>query len=229
MSTQRSVRPARPTRSTNGAARTVESPAPQTYDPKDAKRARREAALAQRERLEQQERQRRRLMWGGLAAAAVIALAALGWWLFGPTNEPRVQAIPNQGQTHIQRGQSHPPYNSVPPTSGWHWGDAVAPPGISREPIPNEMQVHNLEHGEIMVQYDCPEGCPEMISKLEEIVRSYPKKVILAPYPGIFEASQQRIALTAWTKLVYINDADEAFIRKFIRNHKDKAPEFFPD
>ena len=224
MSTQPRVRPARPTRPTNGAAGT-----PQPYDPKDAKRARREAALAQRERVEQQERRRRQLMWGGLIAAGVIALGALGWWLWGPSNEPRVQSIPIQGQTHIQRGQSHPPYNSTPPTSGWHWGDAVAPPGISREPIPAEMQVHNLEHGEIMVQYDCPQGCPEVISKLEEIVRSYPKKVILAPYPGLFEHAQQRIALTAWGKLVYINEPDEAFIRKFIRNHKDKAPEFFPD
>ena len=227
MSTQRSVRPARPTRPTNGAARTAE---PQTYDPKDVKRARREAALAQRERIEQQERRRRQLMLGGLIGAGVIALAALGWWLFGPTNEPKVQSIPNQGQTHIQRGQAHPAYNSVPPTSGWHWGDAVAPPGISREPIPAEMQVHNLEHGEIMVQYDCPQGCPEVLSKLEEIVRSYPKKVILAPYPGIVEASGgKRIALTAWTKLVYIDEANEDYIRKFIRNHKDKAPEFFPD
>ena len=92
------------------------------------------------------------------------------------------------------------------------------------------MQVHNLEHGEIMVQYDCPQGCPEVLSKLEEIVRSYPKKVILAPYPGIVEASgDKRIALTAWTKLVYVDEANEDYIRKFIRNHKDKAPEFFPD
>lgn len=223
MSTQPRVRAERQTRPTNGAD--VAAP----YDSKDAKRARREAALAQRERLERAERRRRLLIWTGAGLAALVALGALGWWLFGPTNEPPIQSIPNQGQTHIQRNAAHPPYNSVPPTSGWHYGDAVAPPGISREPILNEIQVHNLEHGEIMVQYDCPQECPEMVSKLEAIVRSYPKKVILAPYPGIFEASQKRIALTAWTKLVYVDDVDEAFIRKFIRNNKDKAPEFFPD
>ena len=216
------ARPTRPARPTNG---TPDAP----YDPKDAKRARREAALAQRERMEAAERRRRRLIWIGVAVAAIAALGALSWWLFGPTNEPQVQTLAYQGQTHIQRNDSHPPYNSVPPTSGWHWGDAVAPPGISREPIPNEMQVHNLEHGEIMVQYDCPQGCPEIISKLEDIVRSYPKKVILAPYPGLFDHSKNRIALTAWMKLVYVNDVDEAFIRKFIRNNKDKAPERFPD
>src|SRR5687768_5759384 len=102
MSTQPLMRPARTSRPTNSAAT-----APQTYDPMDAKRTRREQALAQRERLERQERRRRQLMWGGLALAGLIALGALGWWLFGPTNEPKFQSIPIQGQTHIQRWQSH--------------------------------------------------------------------------------------------------------------------------
>jgi hypothetical protein len=196
---------------------------------KDLKRARREQQLAQRERIEQAERRRRLLIWGGVALAAVAALAALGWWLFGPTEGPEVQTLPIQGQTHIARGQAHPDYNSVPPTSGWHYGDAVAPAGISREPIPNEIQVHNLEHGEIMVQYDCPNGCADIVSKLETVVRGYPKKVILAPYPGLVEKTQHTIALTAWGKLVYLDSADDAYIRRFIAQNKDKAPEFFPD
>ncbi len=29
------------------------------------------------------------------------------------------------------------------------------PMGISRSPIPNELQVHNLEDGGVMVQYNC--------------------------------------------------------------------------
>jgi hypothetical protein len=217
-STRPTTRPARS--ATNGPARP---------DSKELKRARREAQLAQRERIERTERRRRQLIWAGIVFAGVAALAALGWWLFGPTEGPRVQTIPGLGQTHIARDQSHPPYNSVPPTSGWHWGDSVAPPGVSPIPIPNETQVHNLEHGEIMVQYDCPEGCPEIVSKLEQIVRSYPKKVILAPYPGLFDQSKHKIALTAWTKLVYLDSADEGYIRRFIAQNKDKAPEFFPD
>jgi hypothetical protein len=219
MSTRPATRPAR----ANGAA------TPTYADPKDAKRARREQQLAQRERFERAQRTRQRLIWGGIAFAVVAGLGALGWWLFGPTEGPKVQSFPIQGQTHIGRGQSHPPYNSVPPTSGWHYGDAVAPPGISRDPIQNEIQVHNLEHGEIMVQYDCPNGCADMVSKLETIVRGYPKKVILAPYPGLFEQTQHTLVVSAWGKLVYLDAADEAFIKRFITQNKDKAPEFFPD
>jgi len=178
--------------------------------------------------MERAERLRRRLIWSGVALVALAGLAGLGWWLFGPSGGPKVQTFPNLGQTHIQVGQSHPQYNSVPPTSGWHYANP-APWGVSREPIPDEVQVHDLEHGGIMVQYDCPTDCPDLISKLETIGRSYPSKVIVAPYPGLVEKTQHRIALTAWTKLMNLDNPDEAQIRRFIAQNKDKAPEFFPD
>jgi hypothetical protein len=135
-----------------------------------------------------------------------------------------VRSLPIQGQQHIQIGQSHPLYNSTPPTSGWHYAQP-APWGISAVPIPNETQVHNLEHGGIMVQYDCPQGCPDIVAQLEAIARSYRSKVILAPYPGL----ERPIALTSWGKIAFLDSVDEAFIRRFIAENKDKAPEFFPD
>lgn len=196
---------------------------------KDLKRQRRQESAAIRLQAERALRRRQQLMWGGSAALIVLGLAALVFWLTRPDGgvgaSGSVQTVPIQGQAHIQRGASHPPYNSKPPTSGWHYGDAVAPAGVSANPIPNEVQVHNLEHGEIMVQYDCPEGCQDMITQLEGIVRSYRSKVILAPYPGL----DRRIALTAWGKIAFLDAVDEPFIRRFIAENKDKAPEVFPD
>ena len=202
-------------------------------DRKDLKRQRRQAQLEARARYEAAARRRRLLIWGGGVAAAVLAFAALVYWLVGPQSGSgaqtfRVQTIPIQGQQHVPRGQQHPPYNSKPPTSGWHYGDAVAPWGVATEQIPDEVQVHNLEHGGIMIQYDCPggaAGCPEMVAQLEQIVRSYRSKVILAPYQGIGHP----IALTAWRKLAYLDRVDEAFIRRFIDTNKDKGPERVPD
>ncbi len=204
-------------------------PVPDTItNRKDIKRVRREEQLAQRARMERSERTRRMLIMGGAIIAAVAALAALGWWLFGPTGGPPVQSIPIQGQVHIQRGQTHPEYNSAPPTSGWHYGDSVAPWGISRDPIVAETFVHNLEHGGVVVSYDCPSGCPDVVTKLEEIVRSYPSKVLLMPFLGLADTGHP-IAVTAWGKLAYLDTPDEGFIRSFVQRYKDKGPELVPD
>ncbi|HEV2123439.1 MAG TPA: DUF3105 domain-containing protein [Chloroflexota bacterium] len=197
-----------------------------TADRRAVKRQRREAQIAVRQRLEQSERRRKRIIWGTGIFLSIAALVALGWWLFGPIEGGEVQRIPIQGREHIERTQGHPPYNSTPPTSGWHYGDAVAPWGVSREPIANEVQVHNLEHGGILIQYDCPEGCPDIVSRLETIVRSYPSKVLLAPYPDI---PNHRIAVTAWGRIAYLDEVNEPFIRQFIQRFKDKGPEFVPD
>jgi hypothetical protein len=213
MTTQEATRPGRP-----GAV-----PA----ERRAAKRQRREAVLADRERWQRAERRRRQLIWGGAIAAAVVALAALGMWLFGPEPGPAVQTLPIQGRVHIQRGQPHPPYNSNPPTSGWHFADAVAPWGIAGEPVADEVQIHNLEHGGIVIQYDCPSGCPETVSSLEGIVRSFPSKVLLAPRPGM--NAGHPIAVTAWGRLAYLDSVDEAFIRRFVARFKDKGPEQVPD
>ena len=135
--------------------------------------------------------------------------------------------VPDQGRDHIQRGQSHPPYNSVPATSGWHYsirGVAPASWGVHDEVLPDEALVHNLEHGGVGVHYNCPGGCAELVKQLAAIVARH-DKVIMAPYPGM----DTRIALTAWNFLDGFNDFNEARITAFIDHHvsSPNAPEPF--
>ena len=68
----------------------------------------------------------------------------------------------------------------------------------------------------MVVQYNCPTPCPELVDKLKSIVNRYDRQVLLAPYPGM----KTRIALTAWTRLEAFDDFDEARIVKFIRAYK---------
>lgn len=123
-------------------------------------------------------------------------------------------AQPDLGNEHIT-----PPatatYNTRPPTSGPHYVN-LAPWGIHTEPIQNELQVHNLEDGGVMVQYDCPEGCPDLVAQLAEVVGRYPQYVILAPYPDM----DTRIALTAWGRLDAFEDFDERRVVKFIEAYR---------
>jgi hypothetical protein len=135
-------------------------------------------------------------------------------------------SIPALGNDHIATIESpHPPYNSKPPTSGPHV-PMVARWGIYRSPIPNELQVHNLEDGGVVIQYNCKE-CNDLVQKLEQLGKEYFQKaqeekkkversryehLIVAPYPGM----ESVIALTAWGKIDKLEQFDEARIKRFI-------------
>lgn len=60
----------------------------------------------------------------------------------------------SQGQEHIQNGAEHPAYNSNPPTSGWHY-QQPAKAGFYDKPMADETLLHNLEHGHVVISYNC--------------------------------------------------------------------------
>jgi hypothetical protein len=154
--------------------------------------------------------------WHWPVAVVVVGLVAAGVGYFAyraAANLPGT-AMPDQGNRHIQSATDpHEPYNSDPPTSGPHL-PYIAPWGVHTRPIPLELQVHNLEDGGVVVQYNCE--CPEIVEKLTAIVRSYDKFVILAPYPKM----APRIALTAWTRIDTLQELDERRIRRFIEAYR---------
>ncbi len=157
---------------------------------------------------------RRIWLWAGGAALAAAAVAGVLAYR-GAVAEPGA-SLPHQGNRHVQTlNEAIPNYNSDPPTSGPHLS-YIAPWGIHTEPIPRQLQVHNLEDGGVMVQYNCPDGCPDLVAKLRAIVSSYDRQVILAPYPGM----KTRLALTAWTRLDAFDDFDEKRIRRFITAYR---------
>jgi len=150
---------------------------------------------------------------------AVVAAVIVGYFAYRAVAELPGVKLDDQGNAHIQMiSEPHVPYNSDPPTSGPHL-PYIAPWGIHTEPIPRELQVHNLEDGGVVVQYRCTTPCPDLAAKLTEIVRRYETQVILAPYPDM----RTRIALTAWTRLDGFDDFDEARIVRFIRAYRGIA------
>ena len=125
-------------------------------------------------------RRRKRQLVALAASAVVVAAVVVGYFAYRAAADlPGVQ-MPDQGNAHIQTlDEPHVPYNSDPPTSGPHM-PYIAPWGIHTEPIPRELQVHNLEDGGVVVQYKCATPCPDLVSKLKAIVERYPEQVILA-------------------------------------------------
>lgn len=157
-------------------------------------------------------RTKRRLTWAAAALAGIAVFLAFYLWA---GNRPG-QFVKSLGNEHLLAAdQKHVPYNSVPPTSGPHL-PYIARWGVHPEPIANELQVHNLEEGGVLVQYNCPQDCPDLLSKLRAVVLRYDTQVILAPYPGI----DARIALTAWSRIDKFNEFDERRIVRFIQAYR---------
>jgi hypothetical protein len=136
-----------------------------------------------------------------------------------PVATPRVlpcsalpgQAEPPEGRSHLPYlGAPHAPYRTEPPTSGPHLPWIIAT-GVYRAAIPEELQVHLLEHGNVLVQY--PVDAPERLrQQLEAIVRMRPDKVVVAPYPKL----RGGVALTAWQRLELLPGYDRPAIERFV-------------
>ena len=59
-----------------------------------------------------------------------------------------------EGDTHVDEG-TNVDYQTSPPASGDHWR-TPAPCGFYEEGLPDERVVHNMEHGNIVVNYNLP-------------------------------------------------------------------------
>ncbi len=182
------------------------------------------------------QRKRRLTRFAGLAAIATIALLFIAalfipglQGLFTvPVSAPDGpgERFPDQGTTHIASNEGHPPYNSVPGTSGWHYDYPDGGPArwdVYKEPLADEVLIHNLEHGGIGIHYNCPDGCDELVAQLEGFYQRG-EEIIVSPYPDM----DTRIALTAWTFLDAFDEFDQERVEAFISAHHNSpnAPEY---
>jgi hypothetical protein len=167
---------------------------------------------------------------GVLVAALVIGLVVLNF----RRNQPVVgeQSFTSQGNVHIPLGSISPiAYNSIPPTSGPHY-ENLAAWGSHMEPQRYEHLVHNLEDGGVVVYYQCEDGCPELVAELESILEPYfaaGRHVALVPNDPTWTVGGSqplhrdmgaRIALTAWQRLLTMDEVDAETIRQFIERYE---------
>lgn len=149
----------------------------------------------------------------------VIALSGFVWGILALQSDPVTidlgQAIADQGSHHIATITTpHEPYNSSPPTSGPHV-EQKATPGIYTDPVPDEILVHNLEDGDVIVFYQPGKVTRDEIYALETIVKKYTEHVIVAPYPTM----THKIAIVAWTRLLSLERVDESLVDTFIARY----------
>lgn len=193
----------------------------------EEKQQRRQERLEARrlERLEHEARVRRAQRRERMVRYAMFLLLGLGifWFLFlrgrGPSeiNGHEVMSLSTVGTgDHTNNPVT---YETSPPVSGAH-APGAAPCGTYAQEIPEETQVHMLEHGAIGVQYQ-PTLPADQIEQIEEIVASHDSHVFSAPYA----ASPTPISLTSWGRLMRLDEAEEDSIQQFIDAFIRKGPE----
>ena len=65
----------------------------------------------------------------------------------------------------------------------------------------------------VILHYNCPDGCPDTVEQLRAIVDEVgSEQLILHPYANM----DSRIALTAWTRLLELDEVDVDLIKEFI-------------
>ena len=176
-----------------------------------------------------ESRQRQTRIWigaGVIGALLLVGVVALS--VYRSNQQPASgQAMPIQGQQHIPIGQSHPAYNSDPPTSGWHYAEP-ARAGYYDSPLPDEQLVHNLEHGHVIISYDCGKlpDCDSVKAELQDIVSRFQRWKIVAVAR---ENADAAIALTAWGRIDKLDSYDEDRVVAFVKKWRNRGPENTPE
>lgn len=160
-----------------------------------------------------------------MRAAAGLSVALLLVVGCGPSpalDDLPVETFEDQGRAHIPEGTPTPRYDSDPPTSGPHY-PAWAPCGVYRQEIPDGYQVHTLEHGAVIVQYD-PSLPAGEVERLEDLARELRDHIVVAPRSGM----SAPVAATAWARLLELDEVDLDAIRAFHDVFAGQGPERVP-
>ncbi len=146
--------------------------------------------------------------------------------------DSQIQSWPDEGSTHYPPGTALT-YCTKPPSSGDHYSEWAAY-RVYDKPVPYGYLVHSLEHGAVVVLYQCASGsCPTVQSQIVAVVDARPidplctdpvkRRVIVAPDPTLDVA----VGASAWGWTYRASCLHAASLGKFIDDHYAKAAENF--
>jgi hypothetical protein len=147
---------------------------------------------------------------------------------------PVGQAIDEMPHGHIPL-KTQVRYNHNPPTSGCHYNlgypGAPVEAGAYDRVVPPEYWVHNLEHGYIVVLYNCPHGCDGPFQQLRAWYRSLlpPNPSVLLSYPKVlilpWSTMSAPFAAVSWDWYDPMTTLSISEVKRFYANHVGQGPE----
>jgi hypothetical protein len=205
---------------------------------------------AQREEAARRQHARERRSLLIIVGALVVGAAAIGivsLYLYNSTPrhlkfqtvahpENVGQVVADEGSRNHVPGGTQVTYKNQPPTSGPHYAQTDGAPVAWQYigTLQPELWVHNLEHGGIVLLYNCPSGCDDLVKQLTTYVNSIvpadPKygeyKIVMSPY-GLGMGTH-RVAVLAWDRIEFLEGYNQAKITEFYEARVDQGPEPVP-
>ncbi|MDP9000303.1 MAG: DUF3105 domain-containing protein [Myxococcota bacterium] len=125
-------------------------------------------------------------------------------------------------------------WNSNPPSSGGHYPVWAAYQEYS-SPVPRGYYVHNLEHGAVVLLYNCGgANCPDIVAALQTAAGAIPSdplcasagegvrvRAVITPDPLL----DVPVAATAWGWTYKAQCADLPTLKQFAMDHYGHGPE----
>jgi len=127
----------------------------------------------------------------------------------------------SEGGGHVNVGTAIE-WMHEPPHSGTHFLNWEST-GESLDPLERGHWVHNLEHGHVVLIYNCPNGCDAELAVLREVLAARPDLSILLTPDPLLEGSQ--FAAISWTWVYAFEQPELDTLLCFVDQHHDHAPE----
>jgi len=119
------------------------------------------------------------------------------------------------------------PYNSNPPTSGYHVGSMISPWGIQKEPVSDKVSTHNIEHGGVIIFYKQSLDA-DSLAKLDTLARDLQRQnqcLLMTSRPD--DQIDHPVVVTAWNYMLSLDSVDTTKITQFFVALVGKGPEKF--
>jgi hypothetical protein len=198
------------------------------------KRERRVAAREERKQRAQRARRQAKIRQWVLLGVLVVGLLGLGYYamasnFFGLATPTVGRAVQVERAEHVPAG-TQIEYATRPPSSGKHYDAWYPTYGVVEEAVPAGNWVHNLEHGAVVLLYNCPQGCPELVQQIKDFYATLPAgrnskrggaRLLAVPYADM----DHKLAVAAWGWLQELDEFDAAKIRQFFDARIDRGPE----
>jgi hypothetical protein len=135
--------------------------------------------------------------------------------------------LPEQSHCHMNFNFPVTWYQTNPPASGDHWPNSSHALGVNSaaNAVPREYYVHSMEHGAVVLAYNCPNGCDYEIGVMTQAVQARSDRAIKVMMTPDSRMPVNSFAAISWNWLYLMSEPSLPNLLCFIDQHNNHARE----